>query len=494
MSRKLVHIVLLLALVLSLGTLSIPSAAAQDAVTLKILLPGDRPAQMDDIITEAEQRMAAEGLNIKLNVVFIPWSDLGNIALQIAAGEEIDLAFTAPWLTMIQDVSQEYYLPLDALLQEYGPNILSARSQLMWDQNRFGGVIYAIPLRGANSGGKSYQVRRDIREALGVEPIQTMEDLEEFLYAVKEAYPDMVPMGSGPDGPAIHFMMHDFDTSIRPAGSQLNYTLYFTNNDGVVHNMFDEPFSKWFEYIDLVAKWRKDGLLPQEMLPTGDSTYSLAAGNIAVSPTNDFGWTTQDLLDVEAVGGTLEWFTFYDQSKQPVRDFGTATTGNYIAVPYTSKHPEQAIQFLNWANVKENYDLLAYGIEGVNWEAVGETEYRPNPDNNYRWYPYAWVWNPTQDRLNADAAPDANDWNRWASNADNFEMNILAEFQLNNANVEAEVAQLNALFDQYFMPLSYGVVDDVEAWWGEYETQAAPLARKVQAEYQNQIDAYLASQ
>lgn len=487
-TKKILYgIVLLALLVAGLGG---SSASAQDAVTLKIVLPGDRPAQMDEIIAEAESRMEADDLNIKLDVVFIPWSDLGNISVQIAAGEPIDLAFDAPWLTMEQNISQEFYIKLDDLLVEYGQNILNTRPQAMWDHNKYGDGIYVIPMRGAGGGGKCFLVRKDIREELGFDPIETMEDLEAFLYAVKEAYPDMVPMGPGPDGPAIHFMFGEHDPHIRQAGDGLDYTLYFLGNDGVVHNMFDEPAEVWFEHAERVAQWRKDGLLPQEMVPTGDTTYSIEAGNIAVSPSNDFGWQSQVEAGVNELGGELEWFTFYSRDVKPV---GSFLAWNFLGVPYSAKHPVEAIQFLNWAHEKENHDLLAYGIEGENWTAVGDDEYLPNPDNAYRWFPYAWVWNPTLERMDASMPEGANDWNRWTGDPANIELDILASFKLDSEPVLNEISQLNALADQYFMSLSYGVVDDVDAWWAEYESQAAGLARTIQEEYQNQIDEYLAS-
>ena len=41
---------------------------------------------------------------------------------------------------------------------------------------------------------------------------------------------------------------------------------------------------------------------------------------------------------------------------------------NGTLVPITAKHPEAAIQFVNWAySSQENHDLLALGIEGVHW-------------------------------------------------------------------------------------------------------------------------------
>jgi putative aldouronate transport system substrate-binding protein len=481
--------ILLITVLLTL--LSVPVVTAQDAleeVTLRILLPGDLPTQMDQVIAEAESRMAEEGLNIKLNVVFVPWSDLGNISVQLAAGEEIDLAFDAPWLAVDQNVAQEFYIELSDLLEEYGPNILATRPEMWWEANSFDGGIYAIPLVGVTGGGKQYLVRKDIREALGFEPISSLDELEAFLYAVKEAYPDMIPLAPGPDGPVNHFIRHDFDTSLRGVNAGDMRALYFRNNDGVVHNLFDDRDPLFWSHVERVNQWLKDGLVPPDMAPSG--TYEIINGNIAVMPTNDFGYRLDQLQAVQQLGGDLEWFTLFDQSKKRVYDF---KVGNMIAVPYTSRNPERAIMFLNWANQQANYDLLAYGFEGENYTPVGEEAYEPNPDNLYRWYPYAWVWNPVHDRQNAASAPGVIEWNLWAADAQNWEPDILLGSSLSDEAVLNEVAQLAALHDQYFAPLSFGVVEDIDAWWAQYEAAAAPLARIVQAEYQSQIDEWLAT-
>ncbi|MFD2329924.1 hypothetical protein ACFSR7_11800 [Cohnella sp. GCM10020058] len=72
-------------------------APAKDAVSLKIMIPGDRPSDMDKVIAEAEKRMAEKGLNIKLDMTFVPWADFGQKSqVSLTAGESIDLIFDAP--------------------------------------------------------------------------------------------------------------------------------------------------------------------------------------------------------------------------------------------------------------------------------------------------------------------------------------------------------------------------------------------------------------
>ena len=71
--------------------------AKLEEVTLKIMIPGDRPSDMDLVIAEAEKRMK-DTINVKLDVVFVPWSDLAQkTQVTLASGENIDLIFDAPW-------------------------------------------------------------------------------------------------------------------------------------------------------------------------------------------------------------------------------------------------------------------------------------------------------------------------------------------------------------------------------------------------------------
>jgi putative aldouronate transport system substrate-binding protein len=463
-----------------------------DEVTLKIMLPGDRPAPMDEIIAEAEKRMAEEGLNIKLDVVFVPWgADLQNITVSLAAGEEIDLAFDAPWLNLEQNISQGYYIELDDLLAEYGPRILDNRPDGMWEANKFSGKIYGIPLGFSHYQGRSWLIRKDLREEMGFEDLMpnsmepaSFEKFEEFLYAAAEAYPDMIALNGG----VGHMLYADFETSLRGVSAPDFEILYRKGNDGKVYNMFDTPDPLVMDYIDKWAQWRQDELLPREAA-TGDE-YKIEYGKVIAAATNDFGVNAQVRADVESLGGEVEWITFFPPDKKRIVNF---QQWNFICVPYTSQNPERALMFLNWAHQKENYDLLAYGIEGKHWEAVGETEYRPL-DEPYRFYPYAWIWNPELERLNADAAEFANDWNRWSMDASNFEADVLIGWNPNNEPVVNEVAQLNALRDQYWTPLQTGLVDDVDAWWEEYKQEALPYARAVQEEYNRQIEEFLANQ
>jgi len=183
----------------------------------------------------------------------------------------------------------------------------------------------------------------------------------------------------------------------------------------------------------------------------------------------------------------MEWATFFDRSKKRVVNF---LQYNFICLPKVSKNTERALKFLDWANQKDSYDLLAYGIEGKHWEPVGDDLYK-QITTDYYWFPYAWIWNPTLERYNVEVGEEAIAWNKWSADANNFEADKLVGLNVNVDAVLDQATQLQALADQYLNQFKAGVAD-LGATWEEYKGKANDLNKAVIAEYQKQIDDFLA--
>ena len=170
--------------------------------------------------------------------------------MTLASGENIDLIFDAPWLHINQMIANGFYEPLDDLLAQYGQTVLEKQPQQMWDYNKYGGKIMAVPLGVSYMSGNSYMVRKDIREKLGVPPIKTYEDLIDFAYKVKEQEKGIIPMtaGSGTYTFVAHHALNDYETHVRPTHALGNsLMLYYKNNDGKVYNLLEdrEPIGTW---------------------------------------------------------------------------------------------------------------------------------------------------------------------------------------------------------------------------------------------------------
>ena len=136
------------------------------------------------------------------------------------------------------------------------------------------------------------------------------------------------------------------------------------------------------------------------------------------------------------------------------------------------------------------FNVLAYGIEGKNYEKVGENTIRLNYD-----MPYAFTdWN-IGDTFNGyllEGKPE-NTFEEISRINDEAEKSPLLGFSPNLDNLKVEVAGCRSAVSEFLKTLDYGMVD-VDA---SYEAFMAKLqaagADKIISEVQTQIDQWLAS-
>jgi putative aldouronate transport system substrate-binding protein len=471
------------------------SAKSAKEVTLKIMLPGDRPEDLDKVIGKAEEKMKADGLNIKLNFVFVPWADVASkTQVTLTSGEEIDLIYDAPWLHINQMASSGYYTDLTKLLEQYGQNILIAGSKLIFDANKFNGEMLGIPLGSKNGHANSFLIRKDIREELGMEKVTTNEQFIAFLKAVKEKKPDIIPYSYWGASPDLSFagirIENDYDLGIRvtPAFNR-NFTLFLKGNDPTIHNLFDEMDPKVWEYIELARSLYKDGLTNPDVMSSPDSKVMMKAGEIASMTYTDYvmQYGTLRELQTNVPGADLEIFEQY--KFEPQVNTSDYKQNDYLCLPKASKHSVEAIQFLNWAHVKENYDLLSFGIEGEHWEAVGDNQFKPLKDT-YPWFGWSWLWAPKFHRFTNEYTPEEMKKSEFYYNAENYEKDVLTGFTFDTSPVANEIAQFNIIDAKYYPLIMSGAVDPTELW-DKYKKEGSSVVKKVQSELQKQIDEFL---
>ncbi len=457
-----------------------------DPVTLKIMFPGDPPANWSEVKGEMETRLA-DSLNVKLNVVFIPWADVRQKRqVALSSAEDYDLIWDN---NIYGSIAAGLYEPLDELIEKFGPDIKSNRSPQLMEANKVNGKLYAVPLEVNFLRPWTFVIRKDIREKLGVEPIKSYDDLIKFMYTVKEKAPDITPyIPNGAEHLGLRLAsMIDPTSNIQPI---VDYPgLYTKGDDGKVYNVFDNMDPLIMKTFEQNHKLYKDGIIAKDALTLRNAEF--ANGKAAVSTFFDFGvnLNTRTNLDRSVPGATAEAFSLFDPS---MNLYSTFRAGNFIAVPVVSKNKERAIQFVNWLNQKDNYDLLAYGIKGKNWEEAGEGFYKPIKENPYPGIPFAWGWNPALDRIDASLAEDVIALNKWQRNPANFTTDILSGFTFDPAPVANEIALLSNARTELWEPIIVGLMEPNEGL-AKFKDKSYATVKKVQDEFQKQLDAFLAS-
>jgi putative aldouronate transport system substrate-binding protein len=492
-----------MALVLSGGIANtLLAAPAQTELMLKLF--GARPTAMDDVIAEIANR-TKDTINVKLNMTFIPQADYkSKMDVSLASGEANDLIFACSWSGMMAQVAAGYYAPLDSLLAQYGPNIISSRWGLDYMKaNRFpgpDGVVrqYVIPLTNAVCMGDGYYVRKDLREKYHVPPIKTWEDLINFGYVIKKNEPKvwgLAVMSPDPHGSWIDRYLYqlgstkikDFSEIVAMNGS---YILYLKNNDGKVYNLFDEMEPVVWDALLQARKLYTDGVMSPTLFSERQQDILLKQGGVGACEKGDFGIIYSISNAVKQVDPKAEYEYVSLMNFKPGSYVNDSQPWNFSAVAAVSKNKEKAIQFLDWvSSSQDNYDLCAYGIKGVTWQPVGDKQYKFISDA-YAWFPYAWVWEAKHDRLLYSLTKEDIEHQAFIGNPANFKKSILTGFSFNLAPVADDLARIASIDSKYYVALFNGYIDPVKTW-PAYKAEASTYYKNIQKELQKQVDAFL---
>lgn len=469
-----------------------------EPVTLKIIMRGEAPNDMDKIVAEMERRMA-DTINVKLNLVWMPNSDISQMTrLSLASGEPNDLIWHPGRTDMTTLVNSGYLLQLDDLVEQYAPTFLADRPAQMIEYSRYKGGLYALPLGVYNKSGHHFNVRDDLRKELGMDPLETIEDIIEFAYRVKEAYPEIPPIVPGSHGQEQFTSWATFphlagireDNFIMPTEALSgDLMLYYKHNDGKVYNLFDDPDPAIMASIAEARQLYEDGIIYQDLLSLQTYRDAMAENKAAVVMWGDIipEPTYVNRLKTVVPEGEIASVFLYDTT--PGQVIASFKAWNYISIAKVSKNPERCLQFLEWTQQNQDiYDLIAYGIEGEHWTDEGPGKYL-NISSDYRWFPYLWVWNPKYDRVVANATDKEFEMEMFLRKgaAEDFVEQWTAPLLFDPSPVQDAFAQYSALQAQYYGPIFNGVVDTDE-YMAMFREAAYDSLKQIQEELQRQID------
>ncbi|MDI5937176.1 DUF3502 domain-containing protein, partial [Micromonospora sp. DH15] len=164
---------------------------------------------------------------------------------------------------------------------------------------------------------------------------------------------------------------------------------------------------------------------------------------------------------------------------------------NLVVVNANGGNVGNAMRLQDWVSVKENHDLLEYGIEGTDWKPVGEDRFEAL--TQYSSFPgYAVSWRASLERNASYMTESEERVFSWAQDYDNFTVDPFASFVPDNKPVEQQIAAMTTVITQYANPLYYGVVDVDPQLDKLKKAAAAAGVDKLLAEMEKQADAYLA--
>lgn len=460
-----------------------PAAPAKEAVELIWYLVGPQQEPETDKILEAANTYLKDKLNVKINLTVLGYGDPYNnkVNTMLAAGDRIDICFTAGWAADIKANSAAgYFRELDSYLAK-SSTITDIVGKAFMEGIKINGKTYAVPCRKEQVHNWGFIIKKDLAEKYNVNPadIKTMEDMEPIFETIKKnepgTYPLLVVEGEAP------FKLLDWDVI---SDDSIPGALYPDNRDTKIINQFLAP-----ESIAMYKKMREymlNGYIPADAATMQNFNDHLKTGNyFAICQSMKPG----KAAEMTASTG-VEWLDV--NITKPIMANRDASGGALLAIPTSAKYPDEAFAFIEMLYTdKYLNNLFVYGIENEHYVKVSDNVVKLTDNTGYR---AGNGWRFGDQFLNY--LMDNEDPNKWeqfvAYNGQAFILDSLG-FSFDRTPVDAEHAACKAVTETYYKQLFTGSVDvDSTLKQMEADFKAAGVDKLI-AEMQRQYDAWLAS-
>jgi len=363
---------------------------------------------IDPIAEALSKKMQAEGLNLEFKVLVLddPRNEYPMLA---AGGADFTWSFDGQWYHMLDFLAQGYFRPIEALLPEYGPNIIKAIGQDLINTNYMKGHLYGLPTGFALSCEAGGLYRLDLAEKYGMGRLHNLDELEAFLYEVKKNEPDMIPFASdsnwtaaGMPGPWHGYV---------PPRTGLDLPGDIPGKAGLA---MDDIIEGRLNYVDGESKarsragyercrlWMEEGLVNRNMLQlqTLSADEELfcpgrAAAMCFTEPVIKAELLFQPKLESYVPGAKAAGF-----ESSMWRDGADIKWARFVVWNFQCFNANMALEdtiaglkFFDWLLAdQDNIDIWLFGIDGVNYTKLPNMRYRDIPGidgtTNYRrrWY------------------------------------------------------------------------------------------------------------
>ena len=472
-------IALLLSVILAAGMISTASAAR--AYTLDIYWIGN--VRSGEEVQDDPYREVREGVEAAINAYIeplinahvsfhlVPWDPAWTAEAigALMADEKIDLIFTADWEGYVQEILDQKIQPLDSLIDDYAPGIRTGENCLSEDflnGVRYQNYIYGIPTNKELCVPTGFIINKTAAAEIGWDvtaddpSIKTTEDLEPWLEKYKAKYPDKYPYlmekgrwsdepwvtdWIGVEGNAIAMKMArqedgEFDETI--------YSIYETKEQE--------------EHIRLMYRWAQAGYIDPNAA-SGDFNYNQIFGSgdflVFTQPLKGNGIKSVEMMEANRVEGAD--FECVEIVMQPKYKVTTQAGGSMFAVPYSSKRPKVAMQYLELMHTDPILvNLMLYGAENVNYRQVNDTQVEKVDDAHWWYGMHGGAWtvgntklqyvltseDPTKNALLQEYANDA-------------AATVSYGFRFDKRVAPRLLEDVGAVVKEYSIPLLVGAVD-----------------------------------
>lgn len=481
----------------------------EEPVEISIYFHGSNVTD-DKAVLEKVNEYLLEKLNITLKPIWGTWGDFDNNAvLALQGGDDIDIYFTCSWsLNEYNQFARDgYYVRLDNpdnnLIEKYGQDVLNLLPEVLIKGSTIEGAdgygIYAVNGYKDIACQNCWDVNVDLLKKYGY----TVDDIKNADYYSFGDILATVKKGEGADfypllieGAVLERMVNNSIIVAGDSGTNNVLSYYInptdTSEEGAYGNKILNKFAtdEFKKFCEKTREYYLAGYIDPAMANPDQANDVRSNKQL----TGQYLIGTQSYsLGYEIQASAERGFEVAMVPTTPAYVDTTSSQGAMMAISTASKHPDQAMQFLNLLNTDPYLmTLLNFGVEGVHYNTLdnGEIEFTEERSNYTPWT--NGMGNVTM--LPPQKGQGVDFWDGFKDYYGNADEIPILGYTFNSEPVSAELAAVANVAAEYFLPLCTGAVDPDEKIPEFLDKLTANGMDTVLAEANSQLDTFLAAQ
>ncbi|WP_256758856.1 extracellular solute-binding protein [Cohnella sp. WQ 127256] len=364
------------------------SQATKEPVTLKLTSDGAlfmstlaSGAQSDPVMQEIQKKT---GVTLELDTQ----TDDKKFNLMLAGGDLPDIIIlqnSSKYLKQIIEGNQ--VIPMDDLIETHGQSILKESPSKVEISKQFfsngTGKLYAIPGIASQKGPQykyanhAYNIRWDYYKELGYPAVNNLDDFLNMLAEMQKKHP------TNAQGQKVYGLAPLFDWGLVPYEmfdrlfnriNQNNMFVYLQPGSFMPAGGILDPNVAYWDGTKFYRKANEMGVLDPDAFTQKyeNFTEKVKSGRVLFSP---WKWAGVDESNAALAKEDPKtgWVPMPLPKGQTVYlgEFGTNGFSNrLIMISKNSKHPERAMELINYLQSMEGSRLIQNGIQGKDWDVV----------------------------------------------------------------------------------------------------------------------------
>jgi len=496
--KKLVSLVLALALVLGLASFTVGNAEGE-IVKLTWLQNGS-PAPIDnDIVLEELNKISREEVGVECDIIYMSHDEA---SLSVQSGDLYDMYYTDHgYLQYNMYVANGFFANIDGKVQEWTPDLYAIMPENVWDMSRVNGGLYSIPVNKdyAPMQFMGYDAQFALDNGFDIpDVIESWDEMTPYLEALQAAMNEDPSLGTYAmplaGGTGACYSGVDRIDSIAQIACEFGKT--------TVQSEF--TMDVVMDHFRTLRKWYTMGLINPDA-PTA-SSVDTAHGMGFIQAWTGYDWTP----------GRGHWTKLVRFDGPNLNPQGIQGAMNAFSVTLEEDEPrfKKAMEYQQLVNCNKTYrDILAFGIEGTHFdyydvtddetgEVLGQVAIRTElGKSNYSPASYT-QGNYVARSIEANIGmvdgtypkPVLNQWELYFNDvATQAVETAIGGFQFDPSAFENEYAQFTAIKGEYQNDLHSGAVDPDEKVPEMMDRLYAAGYQDVIDECQRQLDEFLAN-